>query len=129
MIRILKIGEVIYENFEEKTYVAVDFDEEGNPTKFQEVWTIPTDLEALKSVAIDTIKWLANVELRKTDWVAIKCAELKVDPAEEYSDVVTKRQAIRDWSNKKEQEVRSAQSFEELLEVIRDLRIPDELSR
>jgi hypothetical protein len=47
MIKILKINNQIFHNFNEKS-----IDEQGNET-----WNIPQDLEDFKSLAIDTLNW------------------------------------------------------------------------
>ena len=55
MIKIIKIGDNIYQNYEEKT-----INENG-----QEVWNIPTDLTKLKAIATDTINWVAGDRVKK----------------------------------------------------------------
>lgn len=55
MIKILKIGDTVYQNFEEKT-----FDEQGN-----EIWNIPTDVEEFKKLVIDTINWQIGDNVKK----------------------------------------------------------------
>ena len=112
MIRIIKLGNLIYENIEPKT-----IDENGN-----EIWNIPNDLDQLKQAYIDTVKWQANQKLKETDWVVVKCTELGKDPSQEYPEVIEQRQAIRDWCNQKEEEINSASSVEELLEM--NIKIP-----
>ena len=114
MIRIIKLGNYVYENIE-PYYV----DENGN-----EVWNVPNDLTQLKQAYIDTVRWQANLELKKTDWVVVKCTELGLNPADEYPEIIEKRRAIRDWCNQKEEEINSASSVEELLEL--DVKIPSE---
>jgi len=55
MIKIIKLGGSIYQNYEEKT-----INENG-----QEVWNIPTDLTKLKAIATDTINWVAGDRVKK----------------------------------------------------------------
>ena len=112
MIRIIKLGNTVYENIE-PYYI----DENGN-----KVWNIPTDLEALKQAYINTVRWQAFNELKKTDWVVVKCMEKGLDLAEEYPDVVEQRQKIRNWCNQKEEEINNAKTISELLEI--DVKIP-----
>ena len=56
MIKQIKLGKLIYDNFEEK-YI----DKDGNMH-----WNIPTDLEEFKSIAIDTIKWQIGDKVKQT---------------------------------------------------------------
>ncbi len=75
MIAIIKVGDNIYENIEEKVLEPTQFDQEGNPTAFQEVLNpvLPQDLTGLKQAFIDTTLWLGNKrvkeELAKRDWL------------------------------------------------------------
>ena len=55
MIKVIKIGDSIYQNYEEKA-----INENG-----QEVWNIPTDLTKLKAIAVDTINWVAGDRVKK----------------------------------------------------------------
>ena len=112
MIRIIKLGNTIYENIE-PYYI----DENGN-----KVWNIPNDLETLKQAYIDTVRWQAHKKLQETDWVVVKCMEKGLNPAEEYPSVVEQRQKIRDWCNQKEEEIQNAESIEDLLAI--DIKIP-----
>ena len=64
MIRIIKLGEVIYENIEPVVQEVVDFDEEGNPTQFQEIWVVPNDVTELSKAMADTLVWLAGQRLK-----------------------------------------------------------------
>lgn len=50
MIRIIKLGNLIYENIEAKT-----IDENGN-----EVWNVPNDPVQLKNTLADTLAWLSK---------------------------------------------------------------------
>jgi len=94
MIRIIKLGDLIYENIE-----PYYLDENG-----KQIWQIPNDVNKLKQAFIDTVKWQANMKLKETDWVVVKCMELNLDPATEYPDEVAQRRAIRNWCNQKEKE-------------------------
>jgi len=55
MIKIIKIRDSIYQNYEEKT-----INENG-----QASWNIPTDLTKLKAIAVDTINWVAGDRVKK----------------------------------------------------------------
>jgi len=112
MIRVIKLGNVIYENIE-PYYI----DENGN-----KVWNIPTDINKLKQALVDTVKWQAHKKLQETDWIVVKCMEQGLNPAKEYPDVVEQRRRIRDWCNQKEEEINSAKTISELLEI--DVKIP-----
>ena len=113
MIRIIKLGNTIYENIE-PYYI----DESGN-----KVWNIPNDLETLKQAYIDTVRWQAFNELKKTDWVVVKCMELGLNVQEAYPDIAAQRQEIRDWCNQKEEEINAATSVDELLALDIKLRV------
>ncbi len=65
MIRIAKLGELIYENFEPVVQEAVAFDEQGNPTQFQERSLLPTTKAELIQVVTDTLKYLQKQRLQK----------------------------------------------------------------
>jgi len=65
MIRILKLGDTIYENFEPKQLIPI-FDEKGNVIDYQEVWAIPTDINTLKQAVIDTLIWLTKRRINET---------------------------------------------------------------
>ena len=103
----IKLGDKIYDSL-----VPVQYDEEGN-----EVWNIPNDLDQLKQALIDTVKWQANQKLKETDWIVVKCTELGLNPSDKYPEIVQQRQAIRDWSNQKEEEINTATSVDELLQL------------
>jgi len=119
MIKQIKIGNLIHTNIEPKT-----IDENG-----QEIFNIPNDLEELRNCAIDTIRWDAGRQLKKTDWVVTKIAEIQatggdIDEAKEkYADILKEREAIREKSNELEEKINVCNSFEELLEAVKDLRI------
>ena len=107
MIRIIKLGNLIYENIE-----PFHIDENGN-----KIWNIPSDLNQLKQAMIDTVKWQANQKLKETDWVVVKCTELGLNPSDKYSEIVKQRQAIRDWSNQKEEEINNIDTIDGLLKL------------
>lgn len=112
MIRIIKLGNFIYENIE--PYII---DEQGN-----KIWIVPTDVNELKKAMIDTVKWQAKKKLAETDWVIVKCTELGLDPNTKYPDIIAQRKQIRDWSNQKETEIQAASTIDELLSM--DIKIP-----
>ena len=119
MIKQIKIGKLIYTNIE--PYYT---DENG-----QKIWNIPSDLKGLREVAIDTIRWDAESKLTKTDWIVTKIAEIQVTGGnveaakEKYADILKEREAIREKSNELEEKINSCETFEELLEIVKDLRI------
>ncbi len=55
MIKLIKIGDLIYQGFQEKS-----IDENGN-----EIWNIPTDVEAFRKITINTINWWAGDKVKK----------------------------------------------------------------
>lgn len=59
MIKLLKVGNTIYENYELKQFMPIEFDEEGNPTKFEEVYII--DIQNLRNYIEDTVLWYAKI--------------------------------------------------------------------
>ena len=107
MIRIIKLDNLVYENIE-----PFYTDEDGN-----KIWNIPNNLDQLKQVYIDTVKWQANQKLKETDWIVVKCTELGLNPSDKYPEIIEQRQAIRDWSNQKEEEINNANSIDELLQL------------
>ena len=119
MIKQIKIGKMIYTNVEPKT-----INENG-----QEVWNIPNSLEELRNCAIDTIRWDAGRQLKKTDWIVTKLSEIQVTGGdveaakEKYVDILTQRETIRAKSNELEEKINSCETFEELLEIVKDLRV------
>lgn len=54
MIKLIKIGNLIYQGFEEKS-----FDENG-----KEIWNIPTDVKAFRKIVIDTINWKIGQDIK-----------------------------------------------------------------
>ncbi len=56
MIRLIKIGNLIYQNIEPKHK-----DEQGN-----EIWNIPNNPENLKNCLIDTLGWIVSQNIVKT---------------------------------------------------------------
>ena len=69
MIKIIKIDDLIYQGFQEKS-----FDENGN-----EVWNIPTDVEAFRKITIDTINWWVGNKVKKQtgDFAKLSAANSK----------------------------------------------------
>jgi len=55
MIKLIKIGELVYQGIE-PYYI----DKNGN-----KIWNIPNDLETLRNCAIDTFNWLIGQEVKK----------------------------------------------------------------
>lgn len=55
MIKIIKINNLIHQNFKEKS-----FDENG-----KETWNIPTDVEEFRKIVIDTINWWIGNKVKK----------------------------------------------------------------
>ena len=119
MIKVIKIGELVFERIE--PFIV---DEKGN-----KVWNIPDSLEELKKCALDTIKWDAGLKLKKTDWVVTKIAEIQVTGGnvesvkEKYKEILKEREAIRTKSNELEDKINACKTYEELLEIVKDLRI------
>jgi hypothetical protein len=69
MIKVIKIGTLVYQNIEAKT-----IDENGN-----EVWNIPNDVESLRKCVIDTINWLIGQEIKNSlgDYTKLSAANSK----------------------------------------------------
>lgn len=69
MIKLIKINDLIYQNYEEK-YV----DDQGN-----EIWNIPNTPQELLPVVLDTINWWVGERVRKTmgDLVKMSAANSK----------------------------------------------------
>ena len=64
MLKIVKLGNLIYEGFEEVVQEAVAFDENGEPTQFQEKNLLPSTKAELIQIAIDTLKYLQKQRLQ-----------------------------------------------------------------
>jgi len=150
MIKVLKIGNKVYTNIEETvaeevTKTVIEKEVIGYDKNGEKIYTdiakdvidfvqkkndvIPDDLEELRNCAIDTIRWDAGRQLSKTDWVVTKIAEIQVTGGdveatkEKYADILTQREAIRTKSNELEEKVNGCETYEELLEAVKDLRI------
>ena len=69
MIKLIKIGDLIYQGFSEKT-----FDESG-----RETWNIPTNIEEFRKIVIDTINWKIgqNVKNAVQDLTRLSAANSK----------------------------------------------------
>lgn len=65
MIKILKIKDTIFENFPKKTIIPTEYDENGNPTKFEERYTFNLSLNELKEAVKDTMLWLEKQRLNQ----------------------------------------------------------------
>ncbi|MEO1927621.1 MAG: hypothetical protein ABGX26_02920 [Nautiliaceae bacterium] len=119
MIKQIKLNNLIHTNIE-PYYI----DEEGN-----KVWNISNNLEELRTFAIDTIRCDAGRQLKKTDWVVTKIAEIQITGGdveaakEKYADILQEREAIRAKSNELEAKINEAKDFDELLEIVKDLRV------
>ena len=69
MIKLVKIGDLIYKGFEEKTF-------DGNG---KETWNIPTDVEEFRKITIDTINWWVGNKVKKQtgDFVKLSATNSK----------------------------------------------------
>ncbi len=67
MIRVLKIGNLIYENFEPKILVPTKYDENGNPIEFREelVEFFPKTQKELAKAIADTLSYLEFKRLQE----------------------------------------------------------------
>ena len=76
-MRILKVGDTVYENFKPKIAVPVKFDEKGKPIEFQERFLFPIfeDRNQLKIALANTLSWLekqrVNEILDKYGYIAL----------------------------------------------------------
>ncbi|WOE69086.1 hypothetical protein RZR97_08190 [Hydrogenimonas thermophila] len=150
MIKILKIGDKVYNNLEEVTIeevskIVIEKEVIGVDEDGKEIYTdvakdvtefitknntlIPSDLEVLRDVAIDTIKWQAGIKLKDTDWIVTKIAEIQVTGGdveaekEKYADILAERETIRAKSNELEEKINACETYEELVEAVKDLRV------
>ena len=95
MIRVIKLGELVYENIEPVVQEAVAFDEEGNPTQFQERWVVPNDVAELSKAIADTLVWLAGQRLKD---ILNKYSYYSFGDVQFYaSQNDTEAQALLDW--------------------------------
>ena len=69
MIKIIKIGDLVYQGYNEKT-----FDENG-----KETWNIPTDVEEFRKIVIDTINWKIGQDIKNAtqDFTRLSAANSK----------------------------------------------------
>ncbi len=69
MIKLIKIGDLVYQGYNEKT-----FDEDG-----KETWNIPTDVEEFRKIVIDTINWKIgqNIKNATQDFTRLSAANSK----------------------------------------------------
>ena len=67
MIEILKVGNAIYENFEEKVHIPTVFNENGEPIIFELVPNpvIPQTENELRQAIKDTALWLASRKINQ----------------------------------------------------------------
>ncbi len=112
MIRIIKLGDLIYENIEPK-YI----DENG-----KEVWNVPNDPDQLKQAMVDTLKWLTdryfyNEAKKRGDY--INMGEIVYDASQGDPDAEFLK-ALYDAIWEKEEELEAqleGMSLEQLLEL------------
>ena len=62
-MRILKVGHNVLVDFKPKRLIPTSYDEQGNPTEFQEVYVF--DPTKLKDYVKDTVIWLAKETIQK----------------------------------------------------------------
>ena len=69
MVKFIKIGDLVYQNIAEKT-----IDENGS-----EAWKIPSTVEELRPVAVDTINWWVGQKVKSTtgDYAKMSAANSK----------------------------------------------------
>ena len=69
MIKLIKIGDLVYQGYNEKT-----FDEDG-----KETWNIPTDVEEFRKIVIDTINWKIGQDIKNAtqDFTRLSAANSK----------------------------------------------------
>ena len=69
MIKLIKIGDLIYQGFQEKV-----IDENG-----KETWNIPTDVEEFRKIVIDTINWKIGQDIKNAtqDFTRLSAANSK----------------------------------------------------
>ena len=64
MIKVIKLGNKLYRNFNPVTYEPIAFDEQGNPTQFQEKNLLPSTQTELAQIVMETMLVLARDRLR-----------------------------------------------------------------
>ena len=69
MIKLIKIGNLVYQGFQEKV-----IDENG-----KETWNIPTDIEEFRKIVIDTINWKIGQDIKNAtqDFTRLSAANSK----------------------------------------------------
>ncbi len=69
MIKLIKLNDLIYQNYEEKS-----IDEQGN-----EVWNIPNNVQELLPIVIDTINWWVGDKVKNAtgDFTKLSAANSK----------------------------------------------------
>lgn len=67
MVRIIKLGDLIYENIEPTVIEPIEFDANGEPIKFQEAPNpiLPQEPVKLSQSMSETLVWLAKQRLQK----------------------------------------------------------------
>ena len=134
MIRLVKIGNVIYENIE--LYVTESkfdetgfpkFDETGSPVDFRVVLNpiLPSDLETAKQIMKDTVDWFT------TQYIKRKFDELQ----EDLADIISEKQVLEgkfytaglDPETVRNEVIAVVSGAKTKDEVINQLNIPDNL--
>ena len=69
MIKLIKIGDLVYQGFQEKV-----IDENG-----KEIWNISTDVEEFRKIVIDTINWKIGQDIKNAtqDFTRLSAANSK----------------------------------------------------
>ena len=124
MIRVIKVGEQIFENIEPKTLKPVKFDEQGDPIQFEEQWTIPELANEAKAreCFIDTLNWLTDRYFyaeAKARGGYLNMGEIEHDAAQGDSDAQFLRQLYDAvWAKEEELEAELSQmTLQQLLEL------------
>lgn len=66
MIRVIKLGDVIYQGIESKVWRAEDPDNPNSSAKLVYNPLLPSDAESLKNTLMDTLGWIVGQEIVKT---------------------------------------------------------------
>lgn len=75
-----------------------------------------------KQRLLQELKQVIYSVLLQTDWVLIKCAELKLDPEEAYPEIMAKRGKIRQINKKIEEKIKQAKTLDVLEEIEKEIR-------
>jgi len=65
MIRIIKLGDVIYQGIEPKVWKTEELDNPDSPTKLVYNPILPSDPKSLKNALVDTLGWIVGQEIIK----------------------------------------------------------------